>query len=122
MLVGEPPQTRHFGPTWPEVSRFASFGCVMSLSLHFLIPAVAGYGQQAVYIGLDRHDLPHIRLGLLVLLQGIPALCRQLFSLRFEGIHAWQLSPGQQPRKSGPRLPVCLDVGLMLRKIFLAVP
>ena len=39
-------------------------------------------GQQTVYIGLDRHNLPHIRLGLLIMLQGIPALCRQLFTLR----------------------------------------
>ena len=53
-LVGEPPQTRHFGTSCPKVN------CLRHrcLSLLFLILALVGHTQQMVDIGLDRHGYP----------------------------------------------------------------
>lgn len=78
-LVGEPPQTRHFGTSCPEVC------CLRhrSLSLLFLFALAVRDTQQMVNIGLDRHGLPHFLLRRAVL--GIERLFlrRQLAAFSF---------------------------------------
>ena len=58
-LVGEPPQTRHFGTSCPEVC------CLRHrrLSLLFLIFALVRQSEQMINIRLDRHDFSHFLLG-----------------------------------------------------------
>lgn len=58
MLIGEPPQTRHFGTKCPKVI------CLRhrSLSLLFLFVLAVRDAQQMVDVGLDRHGLPHFLL------------------------------------------------------------
>lgn len=79
MLIGEPPQTRHFGTKCPKVI------CLRhrSLSLLFLFVLAVRDTQQMVDVGLDRHGLPHFLLRRAVL--GIERLfpCRQLAAFFF---------------------------------------
>ena len=57
-LVGEPPQTRHFGTSCPKVC------CLRHrcLSLLFLIFALVRQAEQMIDIRLDRHGLLHLLL------------------------------------------------------------
>ena len=72
-LVGEPPQTRHFGTSCPEVC------CLRHrcLSLLFLIFALVRQAEQMIDIRLDRHGLPHFLLGRPVLgIEGFFSRCK----------------------------------------------
>ena len=88
-LVGEPPQTRHFGTSCPEVC------CLRHrcLSLLFLIFALVRQAEQMIDIRLDRHGLPHIRLGFAVL--GIEGffLFGEFPALLFQRVHFRELRP-----------------------------
>lgn len=78
-LVGEPPQTWHFGTKCPKVI------CLRhrALSLLFLFALAVRDTQQMVDVGLDRHGLPHLLLRRAVL--GIECLFprRQLAAFFF---------------------------------------
>ena len=74
--------------------------CLLSaapaLPLLGLVPLVR-VAEQTVDVPLDRHSLPHIRLGLAVLrIEGF-FLFRQLPPLLFQRVHLWELRPILHP-------------------------
>ena len=62
MLVGVPPNPLDFWPPWPEETLSAS----PSLTGLLLIALVVRQPAQVIHAALDRHQLPHILLGLAV--------------------------------------------------------
>ena len=99
--------------------------CLLSaapaLPLLGLVPLVR-VAEQTVDVPLDRHSLPHIRLGLAVLrIEGF-FLFRQLPPLLFQRVHLWELRPIQQLIDRRLCRPVVSQLRPMLGQIFFAVP
>ena len=120
-LLGSLPKPGTSGQHGPKLAAARPPCCVMSLSLHFLIFTAAGDFQQPVDIRLDGHDLPHFSPHFFVIGKSRVFLVHQLLPLLFERVHLWQLATAQNAGEDSPRRPMGLYVGLMLRKIFLAV-
>ena len=136
LLVGEPPQTRHFGSTWPEVWRraapcFPSLHnhrlrriprfCVISLSLNFLVFLSFRYTEQAVYVRLYRNGFPHFFLrGALFRITGF-FLCRKPAPFHFERVHLRQLCAIQKLPHGSLCRPVNGKLRFVCRKIFSAI-
>ena len=92
-----------------------------ALPLLGLVPLVR-VAEQTVDVPLDRHSLPHIRLGLAVLrIEGF-FLFRQLPPLLFQRVHLWELRPIQQLIDRRLCRPVVSQLRPMLGQIFFAVP
>ncbi len=100
MLVGSSP-TGSLGQKCPK-----SWLRHCRLSRLFLIGAPVRKAEQMVDVGLDRHGLPHIPLGLPVLgIEGL-FLVRQLPPLFFQRVHFGELFTAQQFIHSGSGRPV----------------
>ena len=63
---GAPQTRRTSGQSVPKSRRYAPVVCGLSLSLLGLIFPPVRYAEQIINVRLDRHSLPHIRLGLAV--------------------------------------------------------
>ena len=75
-----------------------------------------------INVRLDRHSLPHIRLGLAVFrIEGF-FLSRQFLAGFFHIRHLWQLCTVQKLIHSGSGRPVSGKLRLMLRQILFTVP
>ena len=65
-LLGRSPNPLDFWTLCPEVQAQAPVVCVPELSLLGLIFTLVRMAEQMINVRLDRHGLPHIRLGLAV--------------------------------------------------------
>lgn len=65
-LLGAPQARWTSGQIVPKSRRYAPVVCGLSLSLLGLIFPPVRYAEQIINVRLDRHSLPHIRLGLAV--------------------------------------------------------
>ena len=92
-LLGSSPNPLNFWTLCPEVQAQAPVVCVPELSLLGLIFPPVRMAEQVIDICLDRHGLPHIRLGLAVL--GIEGffLFGELPALLFQRVHFRELCP-----------------------------
>ena len=74
----------------------STLACVTALSGLFLIALAVRQAAQMIHAALDRHQFPHLLLGLAVV--GVKGffLCRQLTAGFFEGIHFRELGPAQK--------------------------
>ena len=92
-LLGSSPNPPDFWTLCPEVQAQAPVVCVPELSLLGLIFPPVRMAEQVIDICLDRHGLPHIRLGLAVL--GIEGffLFGELPALLFQRVHFRELCP-----------------------------
>ena len=92
-LLGSSPNPLDFWTLCPEVQAQAPVVCVPELSLLGLIFPPVRMAEQVIDICLDRHGLPHIRLGLAVL--GIEGffLFGELPALLFQRVHFRELCP-----------------------------
>ena len=88
------PQTRWTsGQIVPKSRRYAPVVCGLSLSLLGLIFPPVRYAEQIINVRLDRHGLPHFRLGLAVFrIKGL-SLFGELPALLFQRIHFRELRP-----------------------------
>lgn len=92
------------------------------LSRLFLIVPPVRQSEQMVDVGLDRHGLPHIPLGLPILgIEGL-FLIRQFPPLFFQYVHFGELFTAQQFAHRGPGRPVGGKLRLVFGKILFRVP
>ena len=92
-LLGSSPNPLNFWTKCPEVQAQAPVVCVPELSLLGLIFTPIRMAEQMVNVRLDRHGLPHFRLGLAVFrIKGL-SLFGELPALLFQRIHFRELRP-----------------------------
>ena len=100
----------------------STFVCVTVLSGLFLIALAVRQAAQMIHAALDRHQLPHLLLGLAVV--GVKGFFffPSVHSGTFECVHFGELGPTQKLTQRGLGRPAVGKLGLMCGKIFLAVP
>ena len=92
-LLGSSPNPLNFWTLCPEVQAQAPVVCVPELSLLGLIFPPVRMAEQVIDICLDRHGLPHFRLGLAVFrIKGL-SLFGELPALLFQRVHFRELCP-----------------------------
>ena len=86
-LLGSSPNPLDFGTNCPKVLAQAPVGCGPGLTLLGLVFTPVRMAEQIINVCLDRHGLPHIRLGFAVL--GIEGffLFGELPALLFQRVH-----------------------------------
>ena len=104
---GAPRNPLDFGTNCPESSALCAY-CLRPVAIapgpYF--PAPVRHAEQMINVRLDRHSLPHIRLGLAVFrIEGF-FLSRQFLAGLFHIHHLWQFCPVQKLIHSGPGRPV----------------